>query len=37
MWSRERIAVAAYFAVLGFVCSTWASSIDDLKVLLALN
>ena len=36
-WSRERIAVAAYFGVLGLVCSTWASSIDDMKMLLGLN
>ncbi len=36
-WSSERIAVAAYFAVLGFICSTWVSSIDDMKLLLGLN
>ena len=36
-WSAERIAVAAYFAVLGLVCATWASSIDDMKLLLGLN
>ncbi len=36
-WSRERVAVAAYFAVLGLVCATWASSIDDMKLLLGLN
>ena len=36
-WSRERIAVAAYFAVLGVVYATWASSIDDMKLLLGLN
>ena len=36
-WSRERIAVAAYFAVLGVICATWASSIDDMKLLLGLN
>ena len=35
-WSRERIAVAAYFAVLGVICATWASSIDDMKLLLGL-
>lgn len=32
-----RVAVAGYFAVLGFVCSAWVSSIDDLKVLLGLD
>lgn len=37
MWSRERIAVCAYFAILGLVCSAWASSIDELKVLLGLD
>lgn len=37
MWSRERIAVCAYFAILGLVCSAWASSIDELKVLLDLD
>ena len=36
-WSRERIAVAAYFAVLGVICATWASSVDDMKLLLGLN
>ena len=36
-WTRERIAVAAYFAVLGLVCATWGSSIDDMKQLLGLN
>ena len=36
-WSSERVAVAAYFAVLGLVCATWASSIDDMKLLLGLN
>ncbi len=36
-WSRERISVAAYFAVLGFICATWVSSIDDMKILLGLN
>jgi len=36
-WTRERIAVAAYFAVLGLVCATWGSSIDDMKLLLGLN
>ena len=36
-WSRERVAVAAYFAVLGLVCATWASSIDDMKLLLGLD
>lgn len=35
--STERTAVAAYFAILGFVCAAWVSSIDDLKVLLGLN
>ena len=34
LWPRERVAVAAYFAMLGIVCSAWASSIDDLKMLL---
>ena len=37
MWSRERISVCAYFAILGIVCSAWASSIDELKVLLDLD
>lgn len=32
-----RVAVAGYFAILGFVCSAWVSSIDDLKVLLGLD
>jgi len=36
-WTRERVAVAAHFAVLGLVCATWASSIDDMKLLLGLN
>ncbi len=36
-WTRERISVAAYFAVLGFICATWVSSIDDMKLLLGLN
>ena len=36
-WSRERISVAAYFAVLGVIYATWASSIDDMKLLLGLN
>ena len=36
-WSRERIAVAAYFAVLGLICATWGSSIDDTKALLGLT
>ena len=36
-WSRERVSVAAYFAVLGLVCATWGSSIDDMKLLLGLN
>ena len=36
-WSRERIAVAAYFAVLGLICATWGSSIDDMKALLGLT
>ncbi|MBQ6137331.1 MAG: MFS transporter [Kiritimatiellae bacterium] len=34
LWSRDRIAVAVHFAMLGLVCSAWASSIDDLKALL---
>ncbi len=37
MWTRDRVAVAAYFAVLGVVCSAWVSSIDDLKLMLGLN
>ena len=36
-WTRERISVAAYFAVLGLVCATWGSSIDDMKLLLGLD
>ena len=36
-FSVERMAVAGYFAILGFVCASWVSSIDDLKVLLNLN
>ena len=36
-WSRERVSVAAYFAVLGLVCATWGSSIDDMKLLLGLD
>jgi len=36
-WTKERIAVAAYFAILGVVYATWASSIDDMKMLLGLN
>ncbi len=36
-WTRERVAVAAYFAVLGFVCSAWASSIDDMKAMLEIS
>ena len=36
-WTRERVSVAAYFAVLGIVCATWASSIDDMKLLLGLD
>lgn len=36
-WNGERIAVAAYFAVLGFICATWVSSIDDMKMLLGLD
>lgn len=35
--SRERLAVCAYFGLLGLVCATWTSSIDDLKVLLGLD
>ena len=37
MWSRERISVCAYFAILGIVCSAWVSSIDHIKVLLDLD
>ena len=37
MWSRERLSVCAYFAILGIVCSAWASSIDEIKVLLGLD
>lgn len=37
MWSRERISVCAYFALLGLICSAWTSSIDDLKALLGLT
>lgn len=37
MWSRERLSVCAYFALLGLVCSAWTSSIDDLKALLDLS
>ena len=36
-WSRERVSVAAYFAVLGLICATWGSSIDDMKLLLGLD
>ena len=36
-WTRERVSVAAYFAVLGFVCAAWASSIDDIKSLLGVS
>ncbi len=36
-WTRERIAVAGYFGLLGFVCSAWVSSLDDMKVLLDLT
>lgn len=32
-----RIAVAGYFAILGLICASWVSSIDDLKVLLGLE
>ena len=35
--SRERTAVAAHFALLGLVCATWGSSIDDAKLLLGLD
>ena len=31
------MSVFVYFAVLGLVCTAWASSIDDLKVLLGLS
>lgn len=37
MIRKARVAVAGYFAILGFVCSAWVSSIDDLKVLLGLD
>lgn len=37
MWSRERISVCAYFAILGLVCSAWVSSIDHIKELLGLD
>lgn len=36
-WSRERMSVSAYFAILGLVCATWGSSIDDMKMLLGLT
>ena len=36
-WSRERIAVAAHFAILGLVGGAWMSSIDDMKDILGLN
>ncbi len=36
-WTRERTAVAGYFGLLGFVCSAWVSSLDDMKVLLGLT
>ena len=36
-WSRERRSVAAHFAVLGLVCATWGTSIDDMKLLLGLD
>lgn len=36
-WTKERVAVAGYFALLGIVCSAWVSSIDDLKILLGLD
>ena len=34
MWSRERISVCAYFAILGLVCSAWVSSFSDTRVLI---
>ena len=37
MWTRERFSVCAYFAILGVVCSAWASSIDEIKVLLGID
>lgn len=37
MWTRARISVCAYFAILGLVCAAWASSIDELKILLGLD
>lgn len=37
MWTRERISVCAYFAILGIVCSAWASSLDELKLILGLD
>ena len=36
-WSKGRMAVAAHFALLGLVCATWGSSIDDAKLLLELG
>ncbi len=35
--ARNSLAVAVCFGVLGLVCTAWASSIDDLKVLLGLT
>lgn len=35
--TSDRLAVAAYFGVLGLVCTAWASSLDDLKALLGLS
>jgi len=34
---RERFSISAYFAVLGFVCAAWVSSIPDLKAMLGLD
>lgn len=33
----ERGAISAYFALMGFVCAAWASSIPDLKEILSLD
>lgn len=34
---RERFSISAYFAVLGFICAAWVSSIPDLKAMLGLD
>ena len=34
---RERLSISAFFAVMGFVCAAWVSSIPDLKAMLQFN